>query len=369
MRYTTFNTDKFDFTEEYMFFGKPVSTSRFDIQKFGVFEKLIEKQLSFFWRPEEVALSQDRKDFKTLSDSEKHIFLSNLKYQTVLDSVASRSPNVALLKLISLPEFETWTETWAFSETIHSRSYTHIMRNVLNDPAVVFDDIVLDEKIIERSKSVCAEYDKLIEMGDQWNLYPHSVDMDKLREQLYRTIVAINILEGVRFFVSFACSFAFAERKLMEGNAKIIKLIARDEHLHLAGTQRILNMWANGEDDPKMKEVADKFRAKGWVYDMFQQAVEEEKNWANYLFKDGSMIGLNSDILNQYIEYVANFRLNSLGYESIYMQNENPLPWIDAWFTNDSVQPAPQEGEIVSYLTGQVESDMEVEDFNDFKLD
>ena len=171
MAYTTFSQNKNDQLKEPMFFGQNVNVARYDQQKYETFEKLIEKQLSFFWRPEEVDVSQDRIDYAALPEHEKHIFISNLKYQTLLDSIQGRSPNVALLPLVSIPELETWIETWTFSETIHSRSYTHIIRNIVNDPSIVFDDIVTNEEIIKRARDISSYYDDLIRDSQLYSLY------------------------------------------------------------------------------------------------------------------------------------------------------------------------------------------------------
>ena len=246
MAYSTFSKQANNPLQEPMFFGQTVNVARYDQQKHEIFEKLIEKQLSFFWRPEEVDVSRDRIDYAALPPHEQHIFLSNLKYQTLLDSIQGRSPNVALLPLISLPELETWIETWAFSETIHSRSYTHIIRNLVKDPAQVFDDIVVNEQIIKRADDIARYYDELISATQLWQLFGEGehqlngqtvqVSLYELKKKLYLCLMSVNALEAIRFYVSFACSFAFAERELMEGNAKIIKLIARDEALHLTGT-------------------------------------------------------------------------------------------------------------------------------------
>ena len=254
MSYSTFSKTKNDALKEPMFFGQPVNVARYDQQKYEVFEKLIEKQLSFFWRPEEIDVSRDRIDYANLPEHEKHIFISNLKYQTLLDSIQGRSPNVALLPLVSIPELETWIETWSFSETIHSRSYTHIIRNIVNDPSVVFDDIVQNEYIIARAEDIACYYDDLIEYTQYYNLLGEgthniggrlvTVSLRELKKKLYLCLMCVNVLEAIRFYVSFACSFAFAERELMEGNAKIIKLIARDEALHLTSTQHMLNLMA-----------------------------------------------------------------------------------------------------------------------------
>ncbi|MEG2830657.1 MAG: class Ia ribonucleoside-diphosphate reductase subunit beta, partial [Edwardsiella sp. (in: enterobacteria)] len=321
MAYTIFSQKKNDQLLEPMFFGQPVNVARYDQQKHEIFEKLIEKQLSFFWRPEEVDVSRDRIDYQALPDHEKHIFISNLKYQTLLDSIQGRSPNVALLPLISIPELETWVETWSFSETIHSRSYTHIIRNIVTDPALVFDDIVSNEEILKRARDISAYYDDLIESTGYYHLLgegthqingkPVTVSLRELKKKLYLCLMSVNALEAIRFYVSFACSFAFAERELMEGNAKIIRLIARDEALHLTGTQHILNLMRSGQDDPEMAEIAAE--CEDQCYDLFVQAAQQEKEWAGYLFRDGSMIGLNRDILCQYVEYITNIRMQAVG--------------------------------------------------------
>ncbi len=376
MPYSTFSHSDHDATKEPMFFGRSVNVARYDRQKYPFFEKLIEKQLSFFWRPEEVDLSTDRKDFMQMPEHEKHIFLSNLKYQTLLDSVQGRSPNIAFLPIVSLPELETWFETWAFSETIHSRSYTHIIRNIITEPSEVFDTIVTNQEIIKRADSVTRLYDELIELVNVYNTVGegvHTIDghiydcsMRNLKRKMYLTLVTVNVLEAIRFYVSFACSFAFAERAIMEGNAKIIKLIARDEALHLAGTQQMLNIMASGADDPEMKEIAQECEEQ--VYQIFREAAQQEKDWAEYLFSAGSMIGLNAKILADYVEYITNVRMKALNLEPIFGERQNPLPWMNAWLVSDNVQVAPQESEISSYLVGQIDNEVGDDDFDGFDL-
>lgn len=376
MRYTTFNQKKVDALKEPMFFGEAVNVARYDVQKHAIFEKLIEKQLSFFWRPEEVDVSKDRADFQTMTDSEKHIFISNLKYQTLLDSVQGRSPNVALLPITSLPELETWIETWSFSETIHSRSYTHILRNLFTDPGEVFDDIVANEEILKRAKDISQYYDDLIFYTQLYQTQgegefvvdgeTHLVTKRELKKKLYLAINSINALEAIRFYVSFACTFAFAEREVMEGNSKIIRLIARDENLHLTSTQHIINLWADGQDDPEMQEIS--MECFQQAKEIFINAVEQEKEWAKYLFKDGSMIGLNEEILCQYVEYIANHRMAAIGMPAIYDIKNNPLPWMNKYLESDNVQVAPQEAEISSYLVGQIDSEVDASEFDDFEL-
>jgi len=376
MSYTTFNQTPNNALLEPMFLGNSVNVSRYDQQRFVAFEKLIEKQLSFFWRPEEVDVSKDRSDWQSLTAPEKHIFISNLKYQTLLDSMAARSVNAVLLPLVSLPEVETWVETWAFSETIHSRSYTHILRNLFSDPGEVFDDIVVNPAILKRAASIAIYFDSVIittqllqSQGEgSYEVDGETIEVStrKLKERLYLAVCSVNALEAIRFYVSFACSFAFAERELLEGNAKIIKLIARDEALHLTGTQHILNNWISGRDDPEMKIVAEELKDQG--LQIFLDVVEQEKEWAQYLFKDGSMIGLNAAILDQYIEYISNQRLTAIGFDAPFDIKSNPLPWMNAYLVSDNVQVAPQETEISSYLVGQVDSSVSSDDFDDFDL-
>ena len=376
MNFSTFRQEQTDTLTEPMFMGNSVNVARYDQQRHPIFENIIEKQLSFFWRPEEIDVSKDRADWQSLTDCEKHIFISNLKYQTLLDSVAARSVNVCLLPLVSLPELETWIETWAFAEKIQSRSYTHIIRNLFANPGEVFDDIVLNENIIERAADISKYFDEIIMMSHIYNIQGEGnyeiegklVEVNKLniKRRLYMAICAINALEAIRFYVSFACSFAFAERELLEGNSKIIRLIARDEALHLTGTQHMLNLWADGRDDPEMVDVAKEMHQEG--KELFMDVVEQEKAWADYLFKDGSMIGMNAAILKQYVEYIANQRLTAIGYDAPFDIKTNPLPWMDSYLRSDNVQVAPQEAEISSYLVGQVDASVDSSDFSDMEL-
>lgn len=380
-KYTTFNKTPNDATLEPMFMGQGVNVSRYDIQKFKNLEGLIEKQLSFFWRPEEVDVSKDRADWQSLNDQERHIFISNLKYQILLDSMAARSVNMLFLPLVSLPELETWVETWAFAETIHSRSYTHILRNLFTDPGEVFDEIIINEAILKRATSISKYYDESImltqlyqTMGEGTHITPDvtpdgtvTVTRRKVKEALFLAVCATNALESIRFYVSFACSFAFSEREIMEGNAKIIKLIARDEALHMQGTQAILNIWRTGKDDPEMEEISRELASEG--RQIFMDVVEQEKEWADYLFKDGSMVGMNAAILKQYIEYIANMRMKAIGYDSPFDIKSDPLPWMGSYLSSDNVQVAPQETEISSYLVGQVDSSVSADDFFDCELE
>lgn len=373
---SVFSKEKVDFTKQPMFFGAEPNLARYDVQRYEIFEKLTEQQMSFYWRPIEVDLTKDARDFKRLTEHEKFIFLSNLKYQILLDSVQGRSPNLAFLPFISIPELEVCLETWSFFETIHSRSYTHIIRNIVSNPADVFDVILDDEKIIERAASVTEQYDDFIEYGMKYQLFgegSHTINkkrvdisLRELKKKLYLTLISVYILEGIRFYASFACSFAFAELDKMEGNAKIISLIARDEQLHLAITTNIIRNYVNKEGDKEMLSVMAECEDE--VYKMFDDAVTQEKDWAEYLFKDGSIIGLNGQLLCSYIEFIANKRMRALGFKGPYDQPNNPLSWTVYWLSSKEKQVAPQETEIESYLVGAVVNDIKEDTFDGFEL-
>lgn len=368
MNHSVFNRIANDATQEPMFLGQEVNVSRFDKQRHPIFEKLREKQLSFFWRPEEVDLSTDRIDYKEkATDADRHVILSNLKYQTLLDSVQGRSPNLALLPLVSIPELETWIETWSFSETIHSSSYTHIMRNVLDNPSEELDSIMHNDEILKRASSVTSHYDELMRLTGL-KISGQAYDERELRKALILTVVSVNVLEAIRFYVSFACSFSFAERGMMEGNAKVIKLIARDEALHLSGTQHIINLWQNDKDDVLMTEIINSPEVQAEMRNIFVEAAEQEIEWANYLFSKGSIIGLSVEILTDYVYYITNIRMKAVGLSPLNDSNKNPLPWMNNWLVSDNVQVAPQESEISSYLVGQMDSSVDTSDFETMEL-
>jgi ribonucleoside-diphosphate reductase beta chain len=355
---------KRDHTKVNMFLDGNVDLQRFDVLKYKQFDKLTDKQLGFFWRPEEVDILRDAKDFKDLTDFEQHIFTSNLKRQILLDSVQGRSPNLAFLPIVSVPELETWIETWAFSETIHSRSYTHIIRNVYANPSKVFDEMLDIKEIVDCADSITEKYDKLIEMNQARERGLQSYSEYEHKKAIWLCLMSVNILEGVRFYVSFACSWAFAELKKMEGNAKIIKLIARDENVHLASTQQMLKLLPQ-EDKDFAKIEKETYKE---VTQMYLDAVEQEKNWADYLFKDGSIIGLNADLLKQYVEFIAGKRMNAVRQEKIFNTGTNPLPWTQQWIAGGSVQVAPQETEISSYVIGGTKQDIDTDTLKGFSL-
>ena len=376
--FTVFNSDQVDTKKQPMFFGKPLGVQRYDSYKYPVFDKLTTQQLGYFWRPEEVSLQKDRSDYQLLRPEQKHIFTSNLKYQVMLDSVQGRGPGMAFAPYCSLPELEACMKVWEFMEMIHSRSYTYIIKNVYSNPSDIFDTILEDPKILERATSVTESYDDFIQnaamyaSGNEWQHVLDEVptaqyNLYELKRKLFRAVANVNILEGIRFYVSFACSFAFGELKLMEGSAKIISLIARDENQHLVITQNILNKWAAG-DDPEMAKIAKE--EEQWVYETFRKAVDQEKLWAEYLFKDGSMIGLNDKLLQQYVEWIANRRMKAIGLKPIYdiSAKNNPLPWTEHWISSKGLQVAPQETEVESYVVGGIKQDVKRDSFSGFKL-
>jgi ribonucleotide reductase beta subunit family protein with ferritin-like domain len=366
MSKTIFNQNRVDFTKQPMFFGEDQNTQRFDVYKYPVFDKLTQTQLGYFWRPEEVSLQKDRADFQNFRPEQKHIFTSNLKYQTLLDSVQGRGPVIAFLPYVSLPELESCIVTWDFFETIHSRSYTHIIKNIYSDPSEVFDTIVDDEQILKRATSVTKHYDDFIEYAKQWDINGKG-STKVLKKKLFLAMVNVNLLEGLRFYVSFACTFAFGELKLMEGSAKILSLIARDESQHLAISTHILKNWMAGDDKEMMQVIKE---CDSDVIKMFKSVVEEEKAWANHLFKNGSIIGLNEKLLANYVEWTANKRLKALGYDALYDQpaGTNPLPWTQHWLSSKGMQVAPQETEVESYIVGGIKQDVKKGQFSKFKL-
>ena len=375
---TVFNTNIVDSTKQKMFFGPPLGVQRYDKFKYPIFDKLTQQQLGYFWRPEEVSLQKDRADYQTLNEAQKHIFTSNLKYQILLDSVQGRGPGMAFSPFCSLPELEGCMNIWQTMEMVHSRSYTHIIKNVYADPSEVFDKILDDDKILSRAKSVTHAYDEFLQAAQEWgagNMWEHALeDVDSaldtlydLKRKLYKAVINVYILEGIRFYVSFACSFAFGELKLLEGSAKVIGLIARDESQHMTVSMNIINNWLKG-DDPDMVQIAKEEQDN--VIEMFKQCVEEEKVWADYLFKDGSIIGLNAKLLQKYVEWTANRRMKSIGLKPVFdvPANNNPLPWTEHWLSSKGLQVAPQETEVESYVIGGIKQDVKKDTFAGFKL-
>ena len=335
---TILNKKEVDYTKEPMFFGEGLSLQRYDIQAHPFFYKAWKTQLSNYWRPEEVDVSRDAEQFDDLTQGEKDIFTKNLKYQILLDSVASRGMS-QIVKHVSIPELEAAMSAWQFFETLHSYSYTYIIKNVYTDPTDVLDNILNQPQIMTRANELTTAFDALEGAPSNKNMYLN--------------IMSVNILEGLRFFVSFACSYAFAETGRMEGNAKIISLINRDENIHLAMTTYML---ANLDWD----EVD---LCKDEAIEMYRKAAKEEMAWAEHLFEDSQMLGLNADVLKQYIKWLTNKRMASIKLPPIFEKTENPIKWIQHWTESEAVQVAPQETEIESYQVGSFDHDFENLDF------
>ena len=365
MSKTVFNRNTVDFTQQPQFFGEEQNVQRYDTFRYPELDKLNQRMLGYFWRPEEISLQKDRADYQNFRPEQKHIFTANLKYQTLLDSVQGRGPCLSFLPYCSLPELEGCIITWDFMETIHSRSYTYIMKNVYADPSEVFDTILNDEQIVKRAISVTENYDRFSEVAQNYFVKGEG-NIDEVKKQLYLAMVNVNILEGLRFYVSFACTFAFGELKLMEGSAKIISFIARDEATHLNLSTQIIKNWHN--DDGGMKKIAES--CKDEVVKMYRLCVEEEKAWAKHLMKEGTIIGLNENLLGQYVEFVANKRIKAIGFDPLFDRpaNANPLPWTQHWLSSAGLQVAPQETEVESYIIGGLKQDVDKDTLKDFKL-
>lgn len=387
---TVFNTNPVDVLKEPMFFGSGLGIARYDIQRHKVFEDLTEKQLSFFWRPEEVNLMMDAAQFNKLPQYQQNIFTNNLKYQSLLDSIQGRAPSAVLMSLISDPSLDTWVATWTFSETIHSRSYTHIMRNLYTDPSKVFDEIVLDEAIMKRAESIGRYYDDVLIKTRYWEnakaatAFKFEINADEdviedaiehetywkreLMKSLYLCLHVINALEAIRFYVSFACTFNFHKNmEIMEGNAKIMKFIARDEQLHLKGTQYIIRQLQLGTDGDEWVKIAQECEQE--AVDIFMEVNRQEKDWAVHLFKDGDVPGLNTNSMWSFIDYLTVSRMKQCGLPCPITDApvKHPYPWIREYLNSDNVQSAPQEVELSSYLVAQIDNDVDDKVMMSFK--
>jgi ribonucleoside-diphosphate reductase beta chain len=375
MSFKSLNTDKVDNTKSKIFLDDSGTTGipRYDKIKYSAFDRLTENQWGYFWTPDEVNLLKDKKDYRELSANEQHIFKSNIQRQIILDGLQGRAPTLAFVPVCSLPELEVWLQAWAFSETIHSKSYTHIIRNVYADPSEVFDNMTDIQEIVDCCSDISEHYDNLINYSNKYHILgegTHTINGDtieiskyELKRRIWLCLNSVNVLEGIRFFVSFACSWSFAELKKMEGNAKIIRLICRDENLHLASTQMLIKLLP--KDDPDFAKIS--MECKDEVLKIFQSAIDQEKKWAEYLFKAGSIIGLNCKILCDYVDYIAQSRMESIGIAQ-HKPKVNPLPWTQNWISSKATQVAPQESEISSYIVGDAKNDVDTDTFKGFSL-
>lgn len=325
----------------------PVGIARFDVPKYPIFLKLRKQQLGYYWTADEVSCVQDAKDFRKLTEHSQFMFTSNIKRQIVLDTKQGRGPSAILAPIASLPEVDHVIQAWNFFETVHSESYTHIIRGIYPNPTEVLDSVLEIEPILKMAKSIDEPYDAL----ERMNADPSKYGTYEHKKALWRCLNAVNALEGIRFYVSFACSFAFAELKLMEGNAKIIKMIARDENLHLAITQNMIKLLP--KEDRDFAIIAEEEHDN--AVKMFEEVVNQELDWADYLFENGSMIGLNAPILKSFIPWQAHKRMNTIGLKSPYEGGTHPMPWVQKWIGGSDIQVAPQETEKSAYLIGSIQ--------------
>lgn len=370
------NKEIVDIMNEPLFLGSDLGIARYDIQKHRIFEQLTEKQLSFFWRPEEVDLTTDSAQFAKLSEFEQNIFTKNLKYQILMDTLQGSAPTKTFGELISDGSLDTWVQTWTFSETIHSRSYTHIIRNIFPDPSKIFEEVVKDKDIMARAASIGKYYD---DVADQAMVYKaeikeHGVASEKTIKDTLRAIYlclhSVNALEAIRFYVSFACSFNFYQHhNVLEGNAKIIRLIARDEQLHHKGTQYMIKCFQNGSEGELAKQVAEECHDE--AQRIFMETVDQEFDWAKTIFKDGQLIDLGVDELTGYIMYLAPTRMRQCGLQVPEEYKDapktNPIPWIRDFLSSSDIQVAPQEVEISSYLISQITNDLTDDEMSKYK--
>uniref|UniRef100_A0AAU8KWJ9 ribonucleoside-diphosphate reductase n=1 Tax=Serratia phage Kevin TaxID=3161161 RepID=A0AAU8KWJ9_9CAUD len=350
-QFSVFNT-KSDNTK-LPFFGDPVSIQRFDIVAWPLIQRWYEKGLAQFWRPEEVDVTKDKADYESLSMAEKHIFDSNVKRQIMLDSIQGRAPVEAFMPVASTPEMEFAILEWTRQEAIHSLSYTHILRNIFDNPSVIFDNLMDVEEIVDCAKSISVYYDDAIQYSGMKLAGREFTMKDTLdhKRAFWRALFAANALEGIRFYVSFACSWAFPTfmNGKMEGNAKIIRQIARDEQDHLMLTQTLLNRLPSM--DPDFAVIREELR--GEMTQLYVDVANQEKAWIPYLFKYGPMLGLNESILGKFVDWLAGVRMSAIGHPYPgELVKTNPMPFINEWLSNKEMQYALQEAEAADYLTG-----------------
>jgi ribonucleoside-diphosphate reductase beta chain len=324
-----------------LFFGESGhGICRYDTIRYPILDKIDEKMKSFFWRPQEIDFSQEKRSFDKMTDAEQFIFTSNLKRQILLDSIQGRAPALTFLEHCTDPTLENAILTWSFFESIHSASYTYILRAIYPNPAEVVDDMPNIRPIVDCAHDITESYDRLRNNPN--------------KENLYLALISANALEAIRFYVSFACTFAFMERGMVEASAKTIKMIARDENMHLVLVQHILKLLP--QDDPEFVQIIGDNRKN--ATQIFMAAAEQEKEWARYLFENGTMLGLNEKILSNYIDYLLPRRMKAVKLVDSIPRIEHPLPWIEKHFTSENSQVAPQEVELSSYLASSVRNDL-----------
>lgn len=325
-----------------MFFGDSGhGIARYDVEQYPIFGKINKTMRSFFWLPQEIDVSREKSYYDGGTDSDRFVFTENLSRQVLLDSVQGRAPSLVFLPHCTDPSLENCILTWGFMESIHSESYTHIIRAIYPDPSKVFDKLPNIKPIADCAVSVTKAYDDFIK--------------NPSKENLYLALIAANALEAIRFYVSFACTFSFAQRGMLEGSAKIVKLIARDEAQHLALTQHIIKNLP--KDDPIYAEIIGDLRPQ--AENIFLEAVNQEKEWAKYLFQHGSIFGLSQEILCDYVDFLYKKRAKAVGLKAhTNFNGDHPIPWVEQHFGSSNVQVAPQEVELSSYLSNSIQNDL-----------
>jgi ribonucleoside-diphosphate reductase beta chain len=353
---------KTDYLNRKMFLDPqgPVTIQRFEEVKYNKLVKYEQTARGFFWIPEEISLTKDSSDFKDASEAVKHIFTSNLLRQTALDSLQGRGPSQIFTPVISLPELEALVYNWTFFETnIHSRSYSHIIRNIYNVPKEVFNTIHDTNEIVEMASSVGKYYDYLHKLNCQKEIGEMLVSEHEHIKAIWLALNASYALEAFRFMVSFATSLAMVENKIFIGNGNIISLILQDEILHKEWTGFLINQVV--KEDPRFLKAKQECEQE--VYQLYMDVIREEKQWAEYLFKKGPVIGLNANILRDFVDYTANDALKAIGIR--YNQpapKTTPIPWFNKHVNSSNKQAALQETESTNYVIGVMDSTINYDD-------
>lgn len=338
-----------------MFLGGDMGVQEYINPKYPKFKKLADDQIDQHWRETEASHQIDRIQFANADDRLKHIFVSNLQFQIAADSIQGRGPFL-LMPAISAPELELCFGEYGRFEQLHSRTYTHIIRSVFNNPEEILNPIPEVLEVLNRVKPLIDAYDRFLKLF--WcykaGLFVKEIE---LKRALVLCISAMHIMESVQFYASFACTFAFSEMRMFEGVGKQLKFILRDENLHVAINQTIIKYWSQGTDGPEYQALLLELRPQ--IIDMWKACVESEKLWAKYLFKYGTpLLGLNDKVLGDYVEFKANKRMINVGLEPLTSLDKDPLPWIQRnWVDSSSKQEAPQETEITNYKIGAIDND------------
>jgi len=353
--------NKTDYLSRKMFLDPegPVTIQRFEEVKYNKLQKIEQTARGFFWVPEEISLTKDANDFKDASDAVKHIFTSNLLRQTALDSLQGRGPAQVFTPVVSLPELEALMFNWSFFETnIHSRSYSHIIRNIYNVPKEVFNTIHDTQEIVDMASSVGEYYDSLHHINCRKEM-GETISEEEHVKAIWLALNASYALEAFRFMVSFATSLAMVENKIFIGNGNIISLILQDELLHKEWTAFLINQVV--KEDERFARAKEQCEAE--VYKLYMDVIREEKSWADYLFKKGPVIGLNANILKDFVDFTAADALKTIGikYQESHPKT-TPIPWFNKHSDTSKKQTALQENESTNYVIGIMSDSIDYEE-------